>query len=88
MMFELRTPGGGKGEALRAYMAEAPFLGATPVFAGDDLTDEDGFEAARALGGYGLIVGDREPTAASYRVPDVAAVRRWLRSAAPAATAA
>lgn len=79
MMFELRTPGGGKGEALRAYMAERPFAGARPVFVGDDLTDEHGFEAAQALGGYGVLVGDRHPTAARYGLPDVAAVRRWLR---------
>jgi trehalose 6-phosphate phosphatase len=88
MMFELRTPGGGKGEALRAYMAEAPFAGALPVFVGDDLTDEHGFEAAEALGGYGVIVGDREPTSASCRLPDVAAVRSWLRSALPETAAA
>jgi trehalose 6-phosphate phosphatase len=53
-----------------------------PVFVGDDLTDEDGFEAAEALGGFGVIVGPREPTAARFRLPDVAGVRAWL--AAPA----
>lgn len=78
MMFELRTPGGGKGEALRAYMGEPPFAGAVPVFVGDDLTDEHGFEAAEALGGFGIIVGPREPTAARFRLPDVGAVRGWL----------
>lgn len=88
MMFELRTPGGGKGEALRAYMAEPPFTGSMPVFVGDDLTDEHGFTAAEALRGYGVIVGDREPTAARFRLPDVAAVRRWLGSALPATAAA
>jgi len=78
MMWELRTPGGGKGEALRAYMAEPPFAGARPVFVGDDLTDEHGFEAAQALGGFGIVVGPRQPTAARFRLPDVAAVRHWL----------
>lgn len=78
MMFELRTPGGGKGEALRAYMAESPFAGARPVFVGDDLTDEHGFDAADALGGYGIVVGPREPTAARFRLSDVAGVRAWL----------
>ena len=88
MMFELRTPGGGKGEALRAYMAEPPFTGAVPVFVGDDLTDEHGFQAAEALGGFGVIVGGREPTAARYRLPDVTAVRRWLSDALPRTAAA
>jgi trehalose 6-phosphate phosphatase len=88
MMFELRTPGGGKGAALRAYMAEPPFAGALPVFVGDDLTDEHGFEAADALGGYGVIVGERRPTAARYALPDVVAVRRWLADALPRTAAA
>lgn len=88
MMFELRTPGGGKGAALRAYLGEAPFAGARPVFVGDDLTDEDGFIAAQTAGGYGVIVGERRPTAAVYALPDVAAVRRWLRALAPATEAA
>jgi trehalose 6-phosphate phosphatase len=82
MMFELRTPGGGKGAALEAYLSEPPFQGAVPVFVGDDLTDEHGFLAAEALGGYGVIVGGRRPTAARYALPDVAAVRRWLAETA------
>lgn len=87
-MFELRTPGGGKGFALRAYLDEPPFAGAVPVFVGDDLTDEHGFEAAEALGGFGVLVGGREPSSARYGLPDVAAVRRWLAAALSAAAAA
>jgi trehalose 6-phosphate phosphatase len=79
MVRELRAPGGGKGQALRAFMAEAPFEGARPVFVGDDLTDEEGFAAAAALGGYGVIVGPREPTRALWRLEDVAAARAWLK---------
>jgi trehalose 6-phosphate phosphatase len=88
MMFELRTPGGGKGQALEAYMGEPPFAGGAPVFVGDDLTDEHGFEAAGRLGGYGVIVGDRRPTAARHALPDVAAVRRWLSQSASQTVAA
>jgi len=79
---ELRTPGPTKGDAVKAYMAEAPFLGAVPVFVGDDLTDEAGFYAARLLQGHAIIVGDRRPTAAGYRLPDPAAVHAWLARAA------
>jgi trehalose 6-phosphate phosphatase len=88
MMFELRTPGGGKGEALAAYLAQPPFQGALPVFVGDDLTDEHGFLAAEGMGGYGVIVGERRPTAARYALPDVTAVRRWLTDALPRTAAA
>jgi trehalose 6-phosphate phosphatase len=78
MVAELRTPGPDKGDSVRAFMAETPFRGATPVFVGDDLTDEDGFEAAAALGGYGVLVGDARPTAARHALPDVDAVLAWL----------
>ncbi|HMC91925.1 MAG TPA: trehalose-phosphatase, partial [Allosphingosinicella sp.] len=57
MVVELRPSGADKGDALRALMGEPPFAGARPVFVGDDLTDEDGFRAATALGGFGIIVG-------------------------------
>jgi trehalose 6-phosphate phosphatase len=78
MVVELRTPGADKGDSVRAFMAEAPFAGALPVFVGDDITDEDGFAAAEALGGYGVLVGDERPSAARYRLEDVDAVLAWL----------
>jgi trehalose 6-phosphate phosphatase len=82
---ELRSPGPDKGAALKDFMGEAPFEGATPVFMGDDLTDEAGFRAARDLGGYGVIVGARRPTGADFALPDVAAAHAWLwRATRPA----
>lgn len=78
MVAELRTPGADKGAAVTAFLREAPFLGATPVFVGDDLTDEDGFSAANRLGGFGVLVGEPRPTEARYRLPDTEAVFRWL----------
>lgn len=78
MVAEVRTPGPDKGGAVRAFMAEAPFAGARPVFVGDDLTDERGFAAATALGGFGVLVGPPRETRASARLADVAAVRAWL----------
>lgn len=81
MVVELRTPGPNKGDSVRSFMAAAPFAGATPVFVGDDLTDEDGFAAAAALGGYGVLVGPRRDTAASYRLADVEKALAWLEAA-------
>lgn len=82
MVVEVRSPGPDKGGAVAAFMAEPPFAGARPVYIGDDLTDENGFAAARALGGFGVIVGDRRPTSAEYGVPDVRAAIAWLWSIA------
>ena len=81
MVVELRSPGADKGDSVRAFMAEAPFAGASPVFVGDDVTDEDGFAAATELGGYGVLVGEPRETAARYRLSDVDAVLAWLAGA-------
>jgi trehalose 6-phosphate phosphatase len=70
--------GADKGGAVHAFMNDAEFAGATPVFVGDDLTDEDGFAAVAGFGGFGVIVGDRWPTAARYRLASVAEVHHWL----------
>jgi len=80
MVVELRTPGPHKGDALLAFMTEVPFQGAIPIYVGDDLTDEDGFEAAASVGGVGVLVGSDRPTKARYRIPDVEAVLRWLET--------
>ncbi len=75
---ELVRPGANKGGAVRAFMDEQTFKGATPVFVGDDVTDEDGFSGAMARGGFGVAVGDRISAGARYRLDDVAAVHDWL----------
>ena len=71
MAWEVRPAGIDKGSAVRALMRHPPFTGRTPIFIGDDVTDEDGMQAARALGGFGLFV------------PDVfgnpAGVRAWIK---------
>ena len=85
MVVEVRAPGPDKGDAVAAFMAEPPFAGSIPIFIGDDVTDEDGFRAAEALGGYGVVVGTRRPTLARYALPDVHGVQAWLGSILEAA---
>ncbi len=69
-----------KGSAIRAYMSESPFAGRTPVFAGDDVTDETGFAAVNALGGVSVKVGAGD-TVARWSLPSVSAVLDWLTEA-------
>jgi trehalose 6-phosphate phosphatase len=82
MVAELRPAGANKGDALRAFMMEPRFMGARPLFVGDDLTDEHAFAAADQLGGAGILVGPPRETAARYRLASVRAVADWLGAAA------
>src|SRR3546814_16607600 len=63
MVAELSVGGNDKGFAVRKLMEHPRMSGSRPLFIGDDLTDEAGFEAARELGGAGILVGERLPTA-------------------------
>ena len=76
LMFEIKPAGFTKGSAVRAFMGETPFIGRRPVFIGDDLTDQDGFDAVDGIGGLSIGVGER--VAGRYHLDDVAAVREWL----------
>lgn len=74
---EIKPAGFDKGSAIGEYLAESPFKGRLPVFIGDDQNDEKGFAAVNAKGGVSIKVGNG-PSCARFRLPDVAAVRRWL----------
>lgn len=86
MVFELRPAGKDKGTAIAEFLDEVPFRGRTPVFLGDDLTDEYGFSIVNGRGGVSVKVGDG-PTEATTRLPDVDAVRAWLEQLATATDA-
>jgi trehalose 6-phosphate phosphatase len=68
-----------KGTAIAAFLTERPFLGRVPVFAGDDLTDEDGFALVNAREGIAFKVGPGE-TSAPYRVESRQDLLAWLNS--------
>ena len=70
MAWEIRSAGIDKGTAVRALMQHAPFRGRTPIFVGDDVTDQDGIAEARAQSGLGLFVPE------DFGTPS--AVRAWI----------
>ena len=75
---ELVRPGTGKGGAVELLMGQPIFAAATPIFLGDDVTDEDGMVAAARLGGFGIAVGERRFDQASYHLSTVKDVHKWL----------
>jgi trehalose 6-phosphate phosphatase len=80
MVIEIKPAGRDKGIAIREFLAEPPFKGRTPVFAGDDVTDEHGFLVVNDAGGHSIKVGGG-PTVARWRLRTVTAVHDWLAQA-------
>jgi trehalose 6-phosphate phosphatase len=66
----------GKGATVRQLLRRPALRRAVPIYLGDDLSDEGGFLAARH--GVTVKVGNARPTAAHYRLADVAEVRELL----------
>lgn len=82
MVVEAKPAYRDKGWAVTTFMDRPPFAGRTPVFVGDDTTDEDGIRATEAIGGFGIKVGGAE-SLARFRLADVADVHRWLAGGLP-----
>jgi len=74
---EIKPAGIDKGAAINDFMQQPPFAGRTPVFIGDDLTDEKGFLAVNARQGVSIKVGEGS-SQAHYRLDDVDTVYGWL----------
>ncbi len=66
-----------KGRAIEILFNQPPYKERHPVFIGDDLTDEGGFDAVNRLNGVSVHVGTGV-TAARYRLADPQAVRKCL----------
>jgi trehalose 6-phosphate phosphatase len=81
MVVEMRLHKATKGTAISDFIQEEPFKGRIPFFAGDDVTDEDGFAAVNALNGITVKVGDGE-TQARLRARSVDDFLAWLMTTA------
>lgn len=75
---ELKPAGKDKGIAVTEFMGEKPFRGRTPVFVGDDATDEYAFAVVNDLGGLSIKVGSGQASA-RWRLRDISAVKAWLQ---------
>lgn len=80
MIVELRHHDATKAAAVTRYLEEAPFAGRVPAYLGDDVTDEDAFDAVNARDGVSVRVGGATTTAARYELPSVNAVHAWLEA--------
>jgi trehalose 6-phosphate phosphatase len=65
--------------AIQLFMRQAEFRGRTPVFVGDDPSDEVGFAAVNEMDGHSIRVGNLDQTCARYRFSSVSTVAAWLR---------
>jgi trehalose 6-phosphate phosphatase len=78
MVIEALAHDGNKGTAIESFLTEPPFIGRVPVFAGDDVTDEDGFALVNSRQGISIKVGVGE-TQAQYRARNTQELLSWLR---------
>jgi trehalose 6-phosphate phosphatase len=74
---EILPAAAGKGRMIETFLRQAPYLGRRPIFAGDDLTDENGFAAINAHGGLSIRIGAGE-TIAHERLGTPADLRHSL----------
>ena len=81
---EILPAAAGKGRVIARFLDEAPYRGCRPIFIGDDLTDEHGFETVNAHGGISVRIG-AGATIASVRRPSPAALRERLLAGAAGA---
>lgn len=76
---ELLPVGVSKDRAIERFLSLPPYAGRYPIFMGDDLTDESGFQAINAHRGLSVRVGTG-PTLARQRLATPVQVRRLLDS--------
>lgn len=79
MVAELKLADFNKGTAIGTFMGLVPFCGRKPVFVGDDVTDEFGFDIVNKMDGLSIRVDRVEhSTKARFRLVEPAALRAQL----------
>jgi len=76
-VWEIKPRACDKGKAIDFLMQTPPFRDRIPVFIGDDVTDEVGFEYVNRQHGVSIKIGDGK-SEATQRIKDVAALYQWL----------
>lgn len=68
-----------KGKAIERLLEIYGMPGSLPIFAGDDVTDEDGFRVLQTVGGISVFVGDdKVSSAADYYLDSPEQLYDWL----------
>ncbi|GAB5389160.1 MAG: trehalose-phosphatase [Alphaproteobacteria bacterium] len=86
MVWEVKPLAANKGKCLAQMMQHSPFAGRHPIMIGDDITDEDGMQAALSLGGTAMRIGAGE-TCAPHGLDSPAQLQEiladWLSALSP-----
>ena len=67
-----------KGTAISYFMRTKPFIKRRPIFIGDDVSDEDGFETVNNKGGWSVRVGNYKRSKANFFLPNVKSVHEIM----------
>ena len=78
-VLEIKPLSHNKGTAISYFMRTKPFIKRRPVFIGDDVSDEDGFETVNKKGGWSVHVGNNKRSKANFFLPNVKSVHEMMK---------
>ena len=78
-VLEVKPLSHNKGTAISYFMKTKPFIKRRPIFIGDDVTDEDGFETVNKKGGWSVRVGNYKRSKAKFFLPNVKSVHEVMK---------
>ena len=78
-VLEVKPLSHNKGTAISYFMRTKPFIKRRPIFIGDDVTDEDGFETVNKKGGWSVRVGNYRRSKAKFFLPNVKSVHEVMK---------